>query len=138
VAYTIEALEHELIRHHYWHADFDQKALEEAFKRGMLGLRQAAEKRLKKFVGPPRAEIFRDGTQTPRGGSVVFYAQHATATCCRRCIEAWHGIDRNRPLSHEELEYMSKLVMAYIAKRLPDLPAGQESEMDKRERTVGV
>jgi len=139
-AYTIEALGHELIRHHYWHAEFDQKALDDAFKRGTLGLALAAEKRLRKYVGPRRADIFRDGTQTPRGGKVVFYAQHATATCCRRCIEAWHGIDRNQPLGDVELEYMTKLVMAYIAMRLPYLPAGEaeESEADNRKGPVDV
>jgi hypothetical protein len=41
----------------------------------------------------------RDGKQTPYRGHPVFVAQHATATCCRGCLEKWHGIPRGQPLS---------------------------------------
>lgn len=30
-----------------------------------------------------------DGKQTPMKGHPVFTAQHATATCCRKCIKKW-------------------------------------------------
>ena len=43
-----------------------------------------------------------DGKQTPLRGHPVFSAQHATATCCRRCLAKWHGIAAGRPLSAEE------------------------------------
>ena len=33
-----------------------------------------------------------DGKQTPMRGHPVFIAQHATACCCRGCLEKWHGI----------------------------------------------
>jgi hypothetical protein len=33
-----------------------------------------------------------DGRQTPYRGHPVFVAQHATATCCRGCLEEWHRI----------------------------------------------
>ena len=36
------------------------------------------------------AEPANDGKQTPMRGHPVFIAQHATATCCRGCIEKWH------------------------------------------------
>ena len=36
------------------------------------------------------AEPVNDGKQTPMRGHPVFVAQHATATCCRVCIEKWH------------------------------------------------
>ena len=36
------------------------------------------------------AEPINDGKQTPMRGHPVFIAQHATATCCRGCIEKWH------------------------------------------------
>ena len=32
-----------------------------------------------------------DGKQTPMGNHPVFVAQHATGTCCRGCLEKWHG-----------------------------------------------
>ncbi|CAN5791594.1 DUF4186 domain-containing protein [soil metagenome] len=43
-----------------------------------------------------------DGKQTPYRGHPVFIAQHATATCCRSCLEKWHGIGKGRALSREE------------------------------------
>src|SRR5215210_2648641 len=44
----------------------------------------------------------KDGKQTPYRGHPVFVAQHATATCCRGCLEKYHGIPRGRELSAEE------------------------------------
>ena len=35
-----------------------------------------------------------DGKQTPMRGHPVFIARHATATCCRKCIHKWHGIEK--------------------------------------------
>jgi hypothetical protein len=43
-----------------------------------------------------------DGKQTPFRGHPVFIAQHATATCCRGCLEKWHQIPKGRELSREE------------------------------------
>ena len=43
-----------------------------------------------------------DGKQTPFRGHPVFVAQHATATCCRGCLEKWHGIPKGRELTDEE------------------------------------
>ena len=40
-----------------------------------------------------------DGKQTPLRGHPVFIAQHATATCRRRCLAKWHGIESGRPLT---------------------------------------
>jgi predicted Fe-S protein YdhL (DUF1289 family) len=44
----------------------------------------------------------KDGKQTPYRGHPVFVAQHATATCCRGCLEKWHGIPRGRELTADE------------------------------------
>jgi hypothetical protein len=122
VANTVASLQREFIRHQYWHQPIGEKALNYAKRKGLLGLQEAAELRLRKYVGPPRAELFRDGTQTPKVGNAIHYAQHATATCCRKCIEAWHGIERELPLTDQELGYMTELVMHYLKIRLPDLP----------------
>lgn len=119
---TFESLERELIRHHFWHKIIDSKALKHAEGKGIVGLRQAAEHRLRNYVGQPSSKLFRDGTQTPRERNVIFYAQHATATCCRKCVEVWHGIDREKHLTDDEFKYMTELVMRYIIQRLPKLP----------------
>ena len=55
-----------------------------------------------------------DGKQTPMRGHPVFVAQHATATCCRGCIQKWHGIEKGRALNPEELDYVVALIMGWI------------------------
>lgn len=60
------------------------------------------------------AEIPNDGKQTPMRGHPVFIAQHATATCCRGCLEKWHGIPQGRPLTDQEQEYIVDIIMQWI------------------------
>ena len=55
-----------------------------------------------------------DGKQTPMRGHPVFIAQHATATCCRGCIQKWHGIEKGRALNPEEVDYVVVLIMGWI------------------------
>ena len=119
---TFASLRLEMIRHHYWHKPIDDKALNHAQGKGFVGLREAAEHRLRKHLGLPSSQLFRDGMQTRTSGNVIYYAQHATATCCRKCMEAWHAIDRETPLGDQEIGYATELVMRYIKVRLPDLP----------------
>jgi hypothetical protein len=64
------------------------------------------------------AEPPNDGKQTPWRNHPVFIAQHATATCCRRCIEKWHSIPRGRPLDPVEFERLLSIVHAWIEKDL--------------------
>ena len=45
------------------------------------------------------AEPANDGRQTPMKNHPVFIAQHATGTCCRKCLAKWHGIPRGRALT---------------------------------------
>jgi len=47
-----------------------------------------------------------DTKQTPYKGHPIFTAQHATATCCRECLEKWHGIGRGRELNEDEKVYI--------------------------------
>lgn len=117
IAYTFAALKKELIRHHFWHVELDQKAINHALRKGRGALRLAAEKRLRQSVGS--AKPYRDGYQTPKEGNTLFYAQHATATCCRRCIEEWHGIPPGIPLSDEQIAYFTELLMLFVNERVP-------------------
>ncbi len=119
VSYTFDVLKYERVRHHFWHVDIDIQALNHARRKGTIGLHAAAEKRIRDSVGP--ANPFHDGWQTPKSGNVLFYAQHATASCCRKCIEEWHGIPGGRALTDTEITYLTDLVMLYIKDRLPFL-----------------
>jgi hypothetical protein len=119
VAYTLEMLKKELIRHHFWHVEIDQKAINHALRKGRKELRVAAEKRIRASVG--KAFPSYDGRQTPKSGNSLFYAQHATATCCRKCIEEWYGIEIGVALTEEHIQYFSDLLMLYLNDRLPQL-----------------
>ena len=59
-----------------------------------------------------------DGKQTPMRNHPVFIAQHATATCCRKCIHKWHGIEKGRELNEKEVYYIVALIMGWIGQQL--------------------
>jgi len=119
VAFTFEELRHELIRHYFWHLELDETALNHARRKGRKALHGAAQRRIEKSVG--KAGMAFDGRQTPRSGNTIYYAQHATASCCRKCIEYWHNIPKDRDLTDEEVKYLTSLVVRYLDERLPDL-----------------
>lgn len=58
-----------------------------------------------------------DGRQTPMKGHPVFIAQHATATCCRKCLYRWHHIPEDVNLNEEEQQYIVHLIMAWIERQ---------------------
>lgn len=68
------------------------------------------------FVEQRLAPAFpaRDGKQTPWKGHPVFVAQHATATCCRGCLEKWHAIAKGKPLSEEEKAYIVNVIAYWL------------------------
>ena len=59
-----------------------------------------------------------DGKQTPMRGHPVFVAQHATATCCRGCLEKWHHIPRGREMTEREQEYVVNIIMEWIDRQM--------------------
>jgi hypothetical protein len=64
------------------------------------------------------AEIANDGKQTPFRGHPVFVAQHATATCCRGCLQRWHGIPASTALSAAEKDYIHTVLERWLANYL--------------------
>ena len=65
-----------------------------------------------------QADIPNDGKQTPMRGHPVFVAQHATATCCRGCLEKWHHIPKGRELTETEKEYIVNVIMEWISREM--------------------
>ncbi len=57
-----------------------------------------------------------DGKQTPMKGHPVFIAQHATGTCCRRCLEKWHHISKNKNMTEDDIKYVVDIIMSWIEK----------------------
>jgi|SRR6185436_1906077 len=117
--HTFASLKKEWIRHHFWHEEMDERARNHALRKGRSGIRAAAERRIRTSVGTKNS---RDGRQTPWQGNILYYAQHATACCCRRCIEYWHGIKQDQPLTDGEVAYFTELCLHYVFDRMPDLP----------------
>ncbi|MBN2138403.1 MAG: DUF4186 domain-containing protein [Sedimentisphaerales bacterium] len=64
------------------------------------------------------AEPANDGRQTPMRNHPVFIAQHATATCCRKCLAKWHRIPHSRKLTEAEIDYVVTVIEHWIAKKL--------------------
>lgn len=60
------------------------------------------------------AEPANDGRQTPKRNHPAFIAQHATATCCRGCLEKWHKIPKGRPLSDREVDYVVAVLRRWL------------------------
>jgi hypothetical protein len=130
-AHTFEALQHEMIRHHFFHRPVDDAAMRHAQRKGRDQLKDSARDRLRKYLAV--AEPPRDGRQTPLEGNAIYYAQHATATCCRTCLEYWHDIPKGRPLSEAEFDYCVSLVDLFLDEKLPDL-ADEPIKVPRRRR----
>lgn len=91
----------------------DKKYIEE---KGIEKIQEHANDFINKRLAP--SIITNDGKQTPMRGHPVFIAQHATATCCRGCLEKWHKIPKGKELTKEQVDYIVKLIMTWINKEL--------------------
>jgi hypothetical protein len=81
------------------------------------------------------AEPRNDGRQTPMRGHPIFIAQHATATCCRGCLEKWHRIPRGQPLNSEEIAYILNVLARWLTEKVASTGADDSpgtSAGDKR------
>ena len=85
-------------------------------EKGMAKVREHAIDFISKRLAP--ANLPNDGRQTPMRGHPVFVAQHATATCCRGCLEKWHHIPKGRELTWEEQEYVVDVIMEWISREM--------------------
>lgn len=85
-------------------------------EKGLDVIRSHAEDFVSKRLAP--AKPLNDGKQTPMRGHPVFVAQHGTATCCRSCLEKWHGIQKEKELTEEQQNYIVDIIMKWIARRM--------------------
>ena len=88
------------------------KEREYLHEKGLQTVLKHARDFIEKRLAP--AKPTNDGKQTPWRGHPVFVAQHATATCCRGCVEKWHKIERGRELTEAEIEYIVRLIEAWL------------------------
>lgn len=84
-------------------------------EKGLETVRSHASDFIAKRIAP--ANIPNDGKQTPMKGHPVFTAQHATATCCRGCIEKWHHFKKGVQLTERQQEYLVNIIMEWIQRQ---------------------
>lgn len=109
IEYVLERLSKSKFRSSF---KLSKKDLEYIDKKGIEVIEEHAHDFINKRIAP--AVILNDGKQTPMRGHPVFIAQHATATCCRGCIEKWHGIKKQKELSEDEKNYLVSVIMKWI------------------------
>jgi len=118
--YTERCLKTELVRHYWWHIPFTLKVQKYVDRFGVEKIVKRITSRIRSSVG--KAANDWDGQQTPREkhGQIIHFAQHATATCCRKCVNYWHGIEKDRALTEAEIEYLSGLIEIYVRTRIDE------------------
>lgn len=70
------------------------------------------------------AVIHNDGKQTPMRGHPVFVAQHATACCCRGCLQKWHQISAGRALTQSEQAYIVVVLEKWLRAQIETQAGG--------------
>jgi exodeoxyribonuclease V alpha subunit len=86
-------------------------------EKGTDVIRRHAEDFVRQKLAP--ADPVNDGKQTPMHGHPVFRAMHATACCCRGCLQKWYKVPQHRELTTAEQERIVNLLMAWIDKEAP-------------------
>jgi hypothetical protein len=130
IEYTVSCLKKQASCHDWWFKPLDERAFRQAYRRGHCRMAERAAAVIRQGVAA--AEPYFDGHQTKASGDVLYYAQHATGTCCRKCMALWHGIPQGRELTEEEVDYCARLLVRYVDERLPDLPSEPQRVPDMR------
>jgi hypothetical protein len=100
------------------------KELDYLHNKGLAVVLEHAADFIEKRLAP--AFPANDGKQTPMRYHPVFIAQHGTATCCRGCLQKWHGIPKGRQLEEAEKQYIVDVIRAWLVRE------------DKHDRTTGI
>lgn len=135
IAHQVIDQQAELIRAHYWHVPIDRWAYNQALRLGKAALRRKIEKRVISALDEPDAFSSRSA---PLARDIVAYAQHATATCCRRCASCWHGLPSDasvRP-SEAQLRHTVAIALTWLDVRLPELPIDPAPVANIREKDL--
>lgn len=94
----------------------NKKMKEYVLDKGLDKIEEHAYDFINKRLKP--AYIENDGKQTPMRGHPVFIAEHATATCCRGCLEKWHHIKKGEELTDNQVDYVVKIIMEWIKREM--------------------
>jgi hypothetical protein len=86
-------------------------------KHGLAKILEHGREFIQQRLAP--AKITNDGRQTPLNGHPIFVAQHATATCCRKCLAKWHHIARGKELNELESRYVLNVLEHWLKYQQP-------------------
>ncbi len=84
--------------------------------KGLDTIRRHAKDFVKQRLAP--ASPINDGKQTPTSGHPVFKGQHATATCCRGCLNKWYNVEMGVELTEVQQEKIVNLIMSWIERKM--------------------
>jgi len=110
----------ELLRDHYWGFELPEHVLRKARKRSAEQLQRTISLDLRRALVPNH---FVEGRQTPfaeneKKATISTCSQHAIGTCCRACLEKWHGLPRGVVVEDSDFAYLGGLAWIYIERRL--------------------
>ena len=66
-------------------------------KKGMEIIREQAKEFISKRIAPSKIK-------------------NDTGTCCRRCLEKWHHISKNKNMTDDDIKYVVDIIMSWIEK----------------------
>ncbi len=110
---TLTRLQRSAFRSRFHLNDEDRKYITQ---KGMDTVRRHAEDFVRQKLAP--ADPVNDGKQTPMKGHPVFKAMHATACCCRGCLNRWYRVAEHRELTDDEQRRIVNLIMAWIGREM--------------------
>ena len=84
-------------------------------EKGIEVMRSHAKDFVRQKLAP--AYPLNDGKQTPMHGHPIFKAMHATACCCRGCLNKWYRVPKGVELTENQQELIVKLLIAWIEKQ---------------------
>lgn len=110
---TLERLSHSKFRSSFKLSKTDKEYINE---KGMDTIHSHA----RDFVAKKLAPAFpkNDGKQTAMSGHPVFKAMHATACCCRGCLNKWYNVPIGAPLTEEHQEKIVNLLVVWIERQI--------------------
>lgn len=119
--YLVKSLHSEHIRAFFWDYPISHVSKDKVLIHGTAETKKRIKRRVLNSIGSARH--FREGQQTPllEDDDPIHYAQHATGTCCRKCLFYWHGIMEGQDLSAEERVYSERVIWRYLEDKIPEL-----------------
>ena len=109
---ALDRLERSKFRSGFHLTNKERSYLEE---KGMDVMCRHAEDFVRQKLAP--ADPVNDGKQTPMHGHPVFKAMHATACCCRGCLNKWYRVPLHRELTPSAQRKIVALLLAWLARQ---------------------